>query len=152
MDPSLLLWFCNFLNCTFDGKLDFNEAKFWESTFWDVARDESAKFHERLRAGELFRIGESSKPHGPDQIRIHYGLSNLVVPIELVNEIKIVKLGALYSMSSYRRDWVSDLSYNTIINIDGETCWTLYYNSYFVKKETIELFHKCVTDIYNRLC
>lgn len=157
LDPSLLLWFCNFMNCSFDRELQVgavptdNTDNTWLMKFWEMACSESEHFHERLRAGEVFRIGES-RGCGPEQVRVHYGLSNLVVPVELVNEIKLMQLDALYSLSSYRRDWVYDLSYNTLINIDGEAYWTLYYNSYFVKKETIELFHKYVLDIYDRIC
>ena len=81
LDPSLLLWFCNFMNCSFDGKLDpktsdaKDEEEFWKENFWDVARFESEKFHDRLRAGELFRIGENRSECAPDHIRLHYGIT-----------------------------------------------------------------------------
>lgn len=58
LDPSVLLWFCNYLNCTFDIELDTNSPELWLHKFWTVAQSESVKFHDRLKGGELFRIGE----------------------------------------------------------------------------------------------
>lgn len=151
MDMSLLLWFCNFMYCTFDAQVDVSAEDFWRSRFWQICRDESETFHARLRNLEMFRLYERAPVVQHDEVRVHYGLSNLVVPTELINEIRLFKLDELYTLSSYRRDWTSDLCYNSMINIDGEVCWTLYYNSYFVKKQTIDLFLKYVIDIYNKL-
>ncbi len=62
-------------------------------------------FHDRLKRGEQFKLMESSVPIGPEETRLHFGFSNLVVPDELTRDIKLFSINELFTLTSYRKDW-----------------------------------------------
>jgi hypothetical protein len=146
-----LIWFCNNLYSTYDREFNTNEHDFWHAKFWNFSKQESDMFHDRLKRGEQFKLLEQSKPIEKDETRLHYGLSNLVVPAQLTKEIKLFEINDLYTLTSYRRNWTNDFSYNNIISIEETMCWTLSYNSYFLKNEVAEYFIQSVLSIYDKL-
>lgn len=146
-----LIWFCNNLYSTYDKEFNTNEHDFWHTKFWNFSKQESEMFHDRLKRGEQFKLLEQSKPMEKDETRLHYGLSNLVVPAQLTKEIKLFQINDLYTLTSYRRNWTNDFSYNNIISIEETMCWTLSYNSYFLKNEVAEYFIQSVLSIYDKL-
>ena len=152
IDIGSLVWFCNNLYSSFDHKFDTSDHDFWHEKFWNFARQESEMFHDRLKRGEQFKLLEASKPIDHDEVRIHYGLSNLLVPSQIAQIVKLIQLKDLFTLTSYRKDWSSDFSYNNIISVGDKMCWTLSYNSYFVKNETIDYFIQMVNEIYDKLC
>jgi hypothetical protein len=105
IDLSSLVWFCNNLYNSYDESFNTKEVDFWHSKFWKFARQESEMFHDRLKRGEQFKLLESSTPIHQDETRLHYGLSNLVVPNELTKDIKLFKINELFTLTSYRKDW-----------------------------------------------
>lgn len=105
IDLTSLVWFCNNLYNSYDESFNTKDEDFWHYKFWLFARQESETFHDRLKRGEQFKLLESSAPINPDETRLHYGLSNLVVPNELTKEIKLFKINELFTLTSYRKDW-----------------------------------------------
>ncbi len=105
IDLSSLVWFCNNLYNSYDESFNTKDEDFWNKKFWQFAREESEMFHDRLKRGEQFKLLESSAPINSDETRLHFGLSNLVVPNELTKEIKLFKINELFTLTSYRKDW-----------------------------------------------
>ena len=86
-----------------------------------------------------------------NETRIHFGLSNLVVPNQITENLKLFKLNEVYTLSSYRAMWSNDLGYHNIVSIGDSLCWVMSYNSFFLKNEVAKLFIDFVMDIYNRI-
>jgi len=153
-DPTSLVWLCNSLYSSFNKEIncDNEEGKFWSNEFWSIAKQESESFHARIKQGEQYRLHESLAPMDANECRIHFGLSNLVVPSQITDRLRMFQLNEVYTLSSYRSEWTNDLGYNNIISIGDSLCWVISYNSYFVKNETIKLFLDSVMFIYEKLC
>ena len=147
-----LVWLCNSLYSSFDSATDLSDPTFWNDTFWELSRNESDSFHNRLKKGEQFQIFEQQKTLEEGESRIHYGLSNLIVPKQATQHLNLFRIEQLYTTASYRQNWVNDLSYHNMININDNLCWILSYNSYFIKNEVIKVFVNSVMEIYDILC
>jgi len=151
LDNNSLVWLCNSLYSSYDEKIDYDAEQFWTSEFWRVARTESESFHLRLKRGEQFRLHETLAPMDSNECRIHFGLSNLLIPNQITEKLRLFKLNEVYTLSSYRAMWSNDLGYHNIVSIGDSLCWVMSYNSHFLKNEVVKLFRDSVLDIYNRL-
>lgn len=150
-DHNSLVWLCNSLYSSYDKEIDYNQDEFWSNEFWKIAKSESESFHSRLKKGEQFRLHEALAPMDSNETRIHFGLSNLVVPNQITENLKLFKLNEVYTLSSYRAMWSNDLGYHNIVSIGDSLCWVMSYNSFFLKNEVAKLFIDFVMDIYNRI-
>lgn len=144
-----LAWLCNSLYSSFDQDTDLEDPEFWKTTFWNYARQESEQFHARLKQGEQFQIFEAQKPLEKGESRIHFGLSNLIVPSMATMHLKKFQINELYTTASYRLGWTNDLTYNNMININENLYWIASYNSFFMKNETVKIFVDSVREIYD---
>jgi hypothetical protein len=151
-DHNSLVWLCNSLYSSYDKEIDFEADDFWSSQFWEMARNESEAFHSRIKQGEQYRLHESLAPIETGECRIHFGLSNLVVPSQITDNLKMFKLNQVYTLSSYRASWTNDFGYHNIVSIGESLCWVMSYNSYFLRNETAELFIRSVMSIYDKIC
>jgi hypothetical protein len=126
VDPSSLSFFCNKLYSTFDEPLDLSQSDFWRSTFWSLARRESDMFHARLKGqymlfiicysststmgilkkigGEQFRLLETLEPLDIDESRIHFGLSNVLLPSNR-SRLSSFKISEIFIFTSYPSEW-----------------------------------------------
>jgi hypothetical protein len=152
IDPNSLVWLCNSLYSSCDNEINYDEDKFWTNEFWQLAKQESESFHARIKQGEQYRLHETLAPIETNECRIHFGLSNLVVPSQITERLKMFQLNEVYTLSSYRSEWSNDFGYNNIISIGDSLCWVISYNSYFVKNEIIKYFLDSVMFIYDKLC
>lgn len=151
-DPDSLAWLCNSLYSRFDIDTDLSDSQFWTHKFWELARQESESFHARLKRGEQFKVTERLTPLQDGESRIHYGLSNLVVPSYVIQHLELFKIDELYTTASYRQGWSNDFSYHNVISLGDTLCWVVSYNSNFIKNEAIKIFVNSVLDIYDILC
>jgi hypothetical protein len=104
------VWLCNSVYSQFDQETNIEEPSFWTSKFWQLAKQESDTFHDRLKSGEQFKLHETSKPLANDETRIHYGFSNLVVPSQMYQHLKLFDFDQLFTLTSYRKTWTNDVS------------------------------------------
>ena len=150
-DHNSLVWLCNSLYSSYHKEIDFEADDFWSNQFWEMARNESDAFHSRIKLGEQYRLHESLAPIDTGECRIHFGLSNLVVPSQVTEHLKMFKLNQVYTLSSYRASWKNDFGYHNIVSIGESLCWVMSYNSYFLRNETADLFIKSVMSIYDKI-
>jgi hypothetical protein len=151
IEQDALAWLCNSLYSSFDKDTDLSDPSFWNTTFWQYAREDSESFHDRLKRGEQFQIFESHKPLEADESRIHFGLSNMIIPNQATQMLKMFKIDQLYTTASYRKGWVNDLTYHNMININDNLFWIVSYNSYFMKNETVKIFVNSIMEMYDIL-
>jgi hypothetical protein len=144
-----LAWLGSTLFSSFDQDTDLEDPEFWKTTFWNYARQESEQFHARLKQGEQFQIFEAQKPLEKGESRIHFGLSNLIVPGFALMHLKKIQINELYTTASYRPGWINDLTYHNMININDNMYWIASYNSFFMKNETVKIFVDSVREIYD---
>ena len=152
VDHNALVWLCNTVYSSFEHETRIEEPEFWSEKFWQLAKLESDGFHDRLKRGEQFKLNETHKPLAEDETRIHYGISNLVVPNQFYQHVNQFKFEQLFTLTSYRKTWTTDLTYHNIISIEDKMCWCLSYNSYFMKPEVVDVFVNSVIDIYEKIC
>lgn len=112
----------------------------WAADFWNAAKEESADFHKRLERGDFIHpvtLPPKRKEH--DEFFYHFGNSNLGVMENSITEKKLIKIRKAFATGKYSRDnflcWYSNL----ISTVDGEMCWTISYNTYFIKQELIDM-------------
>jgi hypothetical protein len=148
-DPTSMVWLCNSLYSSYESEIKFNKN---DDSFWLIAKKESESFHARIKRGEQFCIDESLEPIEDNETRIHFGLSNVFIPNEIMKRFKMFEIKEIYTLSSYRKEWSNDFSYNNIVSIGDTLCWVISYNSYFVKNEIILSFLDSVMFIFDILC
>jgi hypothetical protein len=149
-------WFCTTLYSSNEHTLDItNEASFWAGKFWDACRHEGDEFHGRLKEGEMFQLLLDNKqlpPLADDETRVHFSMSNILFPssVKIIEDSARFDYKSTFGVTSFSSK--TELSRNIIVNANGRVTWAIFYNSYHVKKETIELFQRCVLQLYNRIC
>ena len=103
----------------------------WMSDFWKLCKVDNDDFHHRLERGDF----------------IHFGNSNLGVMQSSITDQKLIKIRKAFATGKYSRDnflcWYSNL----ISTVDGELCWTVSYNTYFIRQELIDALVENVAKI-----
>ena len=124
----------------------------WASDFWRIAKRESADFHERLDKGEYIHpIILPAKRKDRDEFFYHFGNSNLGVLDSSVTERKLIKIRQAFATGRYSKEnflcWYSNL----IATIDGQLCWTISFNTYFIRQELIDCLIENLTKVIREL-
>jgi len=152
VNTNALCWLATTLYSSFEQETNYSASDFWNTKFWELAQENSEQFHSRLKHGEQFNIFQPLKPLNTGESRTHFGLSNLIVPKQTHEHLKLFKIDELYTTGSARKGREDNLTFNNMININDSLFWTLSFNSYFIKNETVKLFQDSVLDIYDKLC
>jgi hypothetical protein len=147
------------MNYSFQG-LSFNSfrdpLKFrdpnWISDFWSLARRDSIDFHARLDSGEFIHpIILPPKRKERDEFFYHFGNSNLGVLPSSITNTKLIKIRQAFATGRYSKEnflcWYSNL----IATIDGQMCWTISFNTYFIRQELIDCLIDNLTKVIREL-
>ena len=132
--------------------MDTQADDFWGRQFWDLAHKQSDLLHERLGQGEQLKMHASSPPMATGEVRIHYGISNMVVSPKLAEQTPHFHIKQLFNLSSLLREWRDDLSWVYIVSVEETMCLTLSYNSYFTKKEVVDAIVESFMDSFENIC
>ena len=147
-----LSWLATTLYSSFEQETNDLAFDFWKTTFWQLARQNSGSFHSRLQQGEQFNIFDQLKPLHSGESRTHFALSNLIVPKQACECLKLFKIEQFYTTGSARKGREDNFTFHNMISINDSLHWVLSYNSFFIKNETVVLFKESVMDIYDTLC
>ena len=136
---------------SFRDPLKFRDPN-WIGDFWNLARRDSVDFHARLENGEFIHpIILPPKRKERDEFFYHFGNSNLgVLPSTLTNT-KLIKIRQAFATGRYSKEnflcWYSNL----IATIDGQMCWTISFNTYFIRQELIDCLIENLTKVIREL-
>ncbi len=136
---------------SFKENLSFQDPQ-WANDFWRAAKAETTDFHHRLERGDFIHpVTLPPKRKEADEFFYHFGNSNLGVMENSTTERKLIKIRKAFATGKYSRDnflcWYSNL----IATIDGEMCWTISYNTYFIRQELIDALIENVAKIFWQL-
>ena len=135
-----LCWLATTLYSSFEQETDYDASDFWTAKFWMLSRQNSEKFHSRLQQGEQFNIFEARTPLNKGESRTHFGLSNIIVPKQAYEHLKLFKINELYTTGSAGKGREENFTFSNMININDILFLSLAYNSFFIKNETVKLF------------
>lgn len=137
---------------TFRERLYFYNNPNWINEFWRLSKKESDDFHERLAKGEyIHSINLPPKKKEHDEFFYHFGNSNLGSLPSSLDDRRMIKIRQAFATGKYSREnflcWFSNL----IATVDNQLCWTVSYNTFFIKQEFINLIIENLTKVIKEL-
>lgn len=124
----------------------------WTEDFWYLSNLESQVFHEKLDRGEFVHsIYLPNRKKERDKFFYHFGNSNLGVLPSSISEKRLIRIKQTFATGKYSREnflcWFSNL----IATVEGQLCWTISFNTQFIKQEIISLLVEKMTQIIKEL-
>jgi hypothetical protein len=137
---------------SFRDRLSYYNNSNWINEFWRLTRKESNEFHEKLKRGDyIHSINLPAKRKERDEFFYHFGNSNLGVLDSSISSKKLIKVRQAFATGKYSKEnflcWFSNL----IATVDNQLCWTISYNTYYMKQELINLIIENLTKIIKDL-
>ena len=137
---------------SFYNSFNFKDSSKWKPDVWKYAKEESKKFHDRLRNKEF--VHTLSLPYGNKEANnylYHFGMSNLGVLESSLTKNKLIQIKQTFASTKYSRESFLCWFTNLIGTIDNELCWTISFNSHVMKQEIITTFIEYITKIIKEL-
>lgn len=124
----------------------------WIREFWHMTKRESNDFHDRLNQGEFIHsINLPAKKKERDEFFYHFGNSNLGVLQSSLDDRRLIRIRQAFATGRYSREnflcWFSNL----LATVDNQLCWTVSYNTFFIKQEIINSIIDNLTKIIKEL-
>ena len=113
---------------------------------------ESKDFHERLQQGEFIHsINLPAKKKEPNEFFYHFGNSNLGALQSSLNDRRMIKIRQAFATGRYSREnflcWFSNL----LATVDSQLCWTISFNTCFIKQEIVNSIIDNLTKVIKEL-
>ncbi len=124
---------------SFKGNYTLND-NIWQKELWENAKDESEKFHKRLKSGQFVAPIILVAPRKKDEFFYHFANSNIGNVRSSLTENKLIVVKQSFTTARYSKEnnfcWFTNL----IATINDQLCWTISFNSFYVKQEFITVF------------
>ncbi|CAF0830964.1 unnamed protein product [Brachionus calyciflorus] len=136
---------------SFEKNLNYGKRN-WVEHFWKICNEESLDFHKKLENREFIdSIRLPSRNKETDEFFYHFGNSNLGILESSISNKKMIRIKQTFATSRYSKEnflcWFSNL----IATVDGHLCWTISYNTCFIKQDIINLLIENLTNITKEL-
>ncbi len=124
---------------SFKGDFTLNN-NIWQSELWHNAKNESQQFHKRLNSGQFVAPIILVTPRKKDEFFYHFANSNIGVVKSSLTESKMIIVKQSFTTARYSKEnnfcWLTNL----LATINDQLCWTISFNSFYIKQEFITAF------------
>jgi hypothetical protein len=114
--------------------------KEWIRNFWKHAANETITLHRNIKRNDIFyplKLPVVSRQQNDSLF--HFGNSNLGQMPASITDKKLIKMKHCFATGKYTANNKFSWFNNLIVTVDGELCWTISYNSNFIKNEIMDL-------------
>ena len=150
LKPSALGCYVGLYFNSFKEKFNLNDNT-WKKELWTYASQESKAFHARLSNGQFIQPVVLATPRAKNEFFYHFANSNIGVVKACMTEKRLIRIKQSFTTSRYNPEnnfcWFTNL----IATINNQLCWSISFNSYYIKQEYISLIIANISKIIKKI-
>ena len=122
----------------------------WQKKLWLLAQQESKSFHILLNNGQFTQPIWLTIPKAENEFWYHFANTNLGVVDSSLTKNRLIRVDQTFTSLKYpanRSYWFI----NMLATVNNQLCWTVHFDSHYIKQEFISIIIENIRQIINDL-